>query len=39
LIDKLDRQVMKYKTKMQDHQHSAIKHLSDTPGADAAAAS
>jgi putative sigma-54 modulation protein len=39
LIDKLDRQVMKYKTKLQDHQHSAIKHLSDTPGADTAAAS
>ncbi len=27
LIDKLDRQVIKYKTKMQDHQHEAIKHL------------
>ncbi|MBC7501977.1 MAG: HPF/RaiA family ribosome-associated protein, partial [Herminiimonas sp.] len=26
LIDKLDRQVIKYKTKMQDHQHEAIKH-------------
>ena len=27
LIDKLDRQVIKYKTKLQDHQHDAIKHL------------
>jgi len=26
LIDKLDRQVIKYKDKMQDHQHDAIKH-------------
>ncbi|MES2538147.1 MAG: ribosome-associated translation inhibitor RaiA [Pseudomonadota bacterium] len=30
LIDKLDRQVLKYKTKMQDHQHAAIKHLAET---------
>jgi putative sigma-54 modulation protein len=27
LIDKLDRQVIKYKTKIQDHQHEAIKHM------------
>jgi putative sigma-54 modulation protein len=27
LIDKLDRQVIKYKRKMQDHQHMAIKHF------------
>ncbi len=27
LIDKLDRQVIKYKTKLQDHQHAAIKHM------------
>lgn len=27
LIDKLDRQVMKYKTKVQEHGHEAIKHL------------
>jgi putative sigma-54 modulation protein len=27
LIDKLDRQVIKYKDKMQNHQHDAIKHL------------
>jgi putative sigma-54 modulation protein len=27
LIDKLDRQVIKYKTKMQDHQHEAIKYM------------
>ncbi len=30
LIDKLDRQVIKYKSKVQDHQHEAIKHLPDT---------
>jgi putative sigma-54 modulation protein len=29
LIDKLDRQVMKYKTKIQTHNHQAIKHLPD----------
>ncbi len=27
LIDKLDRQVIKYKNKIQDHQHASIKHL------------
>jgi putative sigma-54 modulation protein len=27
LIDKLDRQVIKYKTKLQDHQHEAIKYI------------
>ena len=27
LVDKLDRQVIKYKTKLQDHQHDAIKHM------------
>jgi putative sigma-54 modulation protein len=27
LIDKLDRQVLKYKAKMQDHQHQAIKRM------------
>jgi putative sigma-54 modulation protein len=27
LIDKLDRQVLKYKTKIQDHQHAAIKRI------------
>ena len=27
LIDKLDRQVIKYKDKLQNHQHWAIKHL------------
>ncbi len=27
VIDKLDRQLIKYKDKMQDHQHDAIKHL------------
>src|SRR5471032_301499 len=30
VIDKLDRQVMKYKTKVQEHGHDAIKHLPDT---------
>lgn len=29
LIDKLDRQVMKYKTKVQGHGKEAIKHLPD----------
>lgn len=27
LSDKLDRQVIKYKTRLQDHQHEAIKRL------------
>jgi len=27
LIDKLDRQIIKYKTKIQNHQHSTIKRL------------
>jgi putative sigma-54 modulation protein len=27
LIDKLDRQVLKYKAKLQDHHHEAIKHF------------
>jgi putative sigma-54 modulation protein len=27
LMDRLDRQVMKYKNKIQDHNHQAIKHL------------
>lgn len=31
LIDKLDRQVLKYKTKVQDHQHEAIKRMSEQP--------
>jgi len=34
LIDKLDRQVLKYKGKVQDHQHEAIKRMPDmTPAA------
>ncbi|KAF3998728.1 ribosome hibernation-promoting factor, HPF/YfiA family [Glaciimonas immobilis] len=34
LIDKLDRQVIKYKDKLQNHQHSAIKHIpEDLPSA------
>jgi putative sigma-54 modulation protein len=39
LIDKLDRQVIKYKTKVQDHQHEAIKYLPEavTNAASAAA--
>jgi putative sigma-54 modulation protein len=36
LIDKLDRQVIKYKTKMQDHQHMAIKHFPEHSTAAAA---
>jgi putative sigma-54 modulation protein len=31
LIDKLDRQIIKYKGKLQDHQHDAIKHLGAEP--------
>ena len=31
LIDKLDRQVLKYKAKLQDHQHEAIKRMPDMP--------
>ena len=27
LIDKLDRQVMKYKARVQDHNHQALKHM------------
>ena len=30
LTDKLDRQVLKYKDKMQDHQHAAIKRMPET---------
>lgn len=30
LIDKLDRQVMKYKNKVQQHGHDAIKHIPDS---------
>jgi putative sigma-54 modulation protein len=36
LVDKLDRQVMKYKTKVQYHNHQAIKHMADTSEAAAA---
>jgi putative sigma-54 modulation protein len=38
LIDKLDRQVIKYKTKIQDHQHSGIKHIPEPGMPDAGAA-
>lgn len=34
LIDKLDRQVIKYKSKLQDH-HSAVKHLTEESGSEA----
>ena len=27
LVDKLDRQVMKHKSKVQDHDHQSIKHM------------
>jgi putative sigma-54 modulation protein len=30
LTDKLDRQVLKYKDKLQDHQHAAIKRMPET---------
>jgi putative sigma-54 modulation protein len=30
LIDKLDRSVMKYKDKVQNHNHDSIKHLSES---------
>jgi putative sigma-54 modulation protein len=30
LIDKLDRQVLKYKNKVQNHQHAAIKRMPET---------
>lgn len=33
LIDKLDRQVMKYKTKLQDHHHEAPKRQSESVSA------
>lgn len=33
LIDKLDRQVLKYKTRIQDHQHEAIKRMPEIPTA------
>ncbi|SNT04504.1 putative sigma-54 modulation protein [Noviherbaspirillum humi] len=33
LIDKLDRQVLKYKTKVQDHQRDAIKRMPDMASA------
>ena len=36
LIDKLDRQVIKHKDKIQSHQHEAIKHM-DLPDPAAAA--
>ena len=38
LMDKLDRQVMKYKDKVQEHKHQAIKHLPEAAGLIAAAA-
>ncbi|HVL76679.1 MAG TPA: ribosome-associated translation inhibitor RaiA [Noviherbaspirillum sp.] len=33
LIDKLDRQVLKYKTRVQDHQHQALKRMPDASAA------
>jgi len=35
LVDKLDRQVIKYKTKIQDHQHQALKHMPEPVAATA----
>jgi putative sigma-54 modulation protein len=31
LIDKLDRQVIKYKSKLQDHQHEPVKYILEDP--------
>lgn len=31
LVDKLDRQVLKYKTRLQDHQREALKHMGEGP--------
>jgi putative sigma-54 modulation protein len=31
LIDKLDRQVLKYKDKIQDHQHAGFKRMPEIP--------
>ena len=31
IMDKLDRQVMRYKSKVQDHSHTALKHLVEEP--------
>ena len=31
LVDKLDRQVLKHKSKVQGHQNEAIKHISPEP--------
>lgn len=33
MIDKLDRQVLKHKTRVQNHQHEAIKHIPDLSAA------
>ena len=38
LVDKLDRQVMKYKSKVQEHNHTAIKHLPENYDESAATA-
>jgi putative sigma-54 modulation protein len=36
LIDKLDRQVLKYKAQLQDHRHECIKRMPETTPAAAA---
>lgn len=33
MVDKLDRQVLKYKGKIQDHQHEALKHIPEVQSA------
>lgn len=33
LMDKLDRQVIRYKDKLQDHQHESIKYFPESPTA------
>lgn len=34
LIDKLDRQLLKYKARIQDHQHEGIRRMHDLGGAE-----
>jgi putative sigma-54 modulation protein len=36
LVDKLDRQVIKHKSKIQDHHHESIKHIPDDAQQEAA---
>jgi putative sigma-54 modulation protein len=38
LIDKLDRQLLKYKSRIQDHQHEGIRRMQDLSGEEASPA-